>query len=133
MASAGLALLVVCTGCFMLFTFTLAAQGEMEATVLGSDWRVWQLQERGTSGIGISQTSTRATTSSEPCRETRIWLIIWRPALKIESIVDRENCAARSPVLPPRSAADTGKSRREARAAAGVLAGRPAHDREIFA
>jgi hypothetical protein len=94
LALVALAVAVVCTGCFMLLAFALAAEGELEATALGSDWRMWALYEKGTNGFGVSQTHTQPSRSGEVCRETRIWLITWRPSLKIEPIVDRENCEA---------------------------------------
>jgi hypothetical protein len=95
-----LAVLVVCSGCFMFFAFALTARGELEASVLGSDWRVWQLQQKGTNGVGVSQTIARAATSGQPCRETRVWLITWRPALNVESIVDAADCEGRRRTAP---------------------------------
>jgi len=94
LAPALLAAVVVCSGCFMIFAFGLTARGELETTVLGSDWRAWQLIERGTNGVGLSQSSPFTSESGQACRATRIWLIIWRPALKIEH-VDDVSCEAR--------------------------------------
>ncbi len=69
----------------MLFAFALAARGELEAPILGSDWRVWQLQQKGTNGVGISQSSAFASQSGQHCRYVRVWLISWRPSLQVET------------------------------------------------
>ncbi|HKZ85966.1 MAG TPA: hypothetical protein VJ793_20215 [Anaerolineae bacterium] len=92
-ASIGLASLVVCSGCLMLLAFALTARTELEAPALGSDWRVWQLQERGRNGIGVSQTHAFALPSGAICRYTRTWLISWQPALLIESFA-YEDCGS---------------------------------------
>ncbi|HET7088735.1 MAG TPA: hypothetical protein VFL17_08810 [Anaerolineae bacterium] len=92
-APIGLASLVVCSGCLMLLTFALTARTELEAQALGSDWRVWQLQERGRNGIGVSQTHAFAPPSGAICQYTRTWLISWRPALLIESFA-YEDCGS---------------------------------------
>ena len=99
-APVGLALVVVCSGCFMLFAFAITARGELAASALGSDWRVWQLQEKNTNGLGISQTSGLASQTAGPasnagqtCRRTRVWLITWRPRLQVETSV-YDDCGA---------------------------------------
>jgi hypothetical protein len=105
-APLALALLVVCTGCFMMFAFALSAQGELEVSLLGSDWRVWQLIERGTNGVGLSQTHATASEPGRACQATTIWLITWRPRVNIERIEDVSCDALRlnPPVArPPRS------------------------------
>lgn len=94
-----LAVVVVCAGCFMLFAFGLTARGELEATALGSDWRAWRLIEQDTNGVGLSQSSLFTSESGEACRATAIWLIMWRPALKIEHI-DDVSCEARVAPAP---------------------------------
>ena len=88
LAPVALAAIVVCSGCFMLFAFALTARGELEAAVLGSDWRVWQLQAKGTHGIGVSQTRAYTSDSGRACRATTNWLITWRPLAHIEMIDD---------------------------------------------
>ena len=95
LAPIALALLVVCSGCFMLFAFALTARTELDVSLLGSDWRVWQLQETGTNGIGVSQ----ASPFSEPgrdCHYLRVWLIAWRPRLSIEHRAYNECDASRA-------------------------------------
>jgi hypothetical protein len=69
----------------MLLAFALTARTELEAPALGSYWRVWQLQERGRNGIGVSQTHAMTSPPGAICRYTRTWLISWRPALLLES------------------------------------------------
>jgi len=86
-ASCGLAMIVVCTGCFMLFAFALAARGELETAALGSDWRVWQLQDKNTNGIGVSQSSAFTSSMGQTCHATRVWLITWKPQAQIETRV----------------------------------------------
>ena len=92
-APVGLALVVVCSGCFMLFAFAITARGELTASALGSDWRVWQLQEKSTNGLGVSQTSGLASDAGHACRRTRVWLITWRPRLQVETSV-YDDCGA---------------------------------------
>jgi len=77
----------------MLFAFALTARGELEASAFGSDWRVWQLQAKGTNGIGLSQTSAYTSDSGRACRARTNWLITWRPAVQIEKI-DEISCEA---------------------------------------
>jgi hypothetical protein len=88
-----LAALVVCSGCVMLTAFALTARGEIDVSLLGSDWRVWQLQERGRSGIGLSQTHSFVSAVGQACRYTRAWLVSWQPKLEIESLA-YEDCGA---------------------------------------
>ena len=96
-----LAFVVVCCGCFMLFAFALTARSELQASVLGSDWRVWQLQGEGTNGIGVSQTGASTSGSGQACRTTRVWLITWRPRLQIEAkAYDECDTAHAVPVAP---------------------------------
>jgi hypothetical protein len=85
LAPAALAFIVLCSGCFMLFAFALTARGELDASILGSDWRVWQLQQKDTNGIGISQTHTFTAQSGRLCQHVRVWLISWRPSLQVEA------------------------------------------------
>ena len=70
----------------MLLAFALTARGEIETAALGSNWRIWQLLEKGTNGIGIEQTSAFTSEAGQTCRRTRVWLITWRPTLRIEPI-----------------------------------------------
>lgn len=86
LAPIGLAVIVVCSGCFMLFALALTAQGELEVSALGSDWRIWQLQAEGTNGIGIAQTRAYTSDSGQACRATTNWLMTWRPTAQIEKI-----------------------------------------------
>ena len=86
-APVGLALVVVCSGCFMLFAFAITARGELTASALGSDWRVWQLQQKNTNGLGVSQTSGSAPDAGPACRRTRGWLITWRPTFQVETSI----------------------------------------------
>ncbi|HLF28114.1 MAG TPA: hypothetical protein VJG32_17425 [Anaerolineae bacterium] len=91
-APVALAAFVVCSGCFMLFALVLTARDELEAPALGSDWRIWQLRERGTNGIGVSQASAFTSATGQACRSMRVWLITWRPAVRIEMSA-YEDCA----------------------------------------
>ncbi len=93
LASIGLAVIVVCSGCFMLFALALTAQGELEVSALGSDWRVWPLQAKGTNGIGVAQTYAYTSDAGQACRATTNWLLTWRPALQVEKI-DEVSCEA---------------------------------------
>ena len=86
----------------MLFAFAITARGELAASALGSDWRVWQLQEKNTNGLGVSQTSAFASGAGQACRRTRVWLITWRPSVQIETSV-YDDCGA-SEVNPVRVA-----------------------------
>ena len=85
LALVALAVLVVCSGCFMLFAFALAARTELDVSLLGSDWRVWQLQAQGTNGIGISQAHGFTSDAGQSCRYVRVWLFTWRPAFRVEA------------------------------------------------
>ena len=101
-AALGLAVAVACAGCFMLFALALTARGELEASVLGADWRVWQLPDRDTHGIGLSHTVPYAGDTGQACRATTVWLITWEPRLQVERIEDASCAESSAPRLHAR-------------------------------
>ncbi len=55
-APIGLALLVVCVGCFFFFAIGLTARGELTTSVAGTDFRLWAISQRQQSGVGLQRT-----------------------------------------------------------------------------
>ena len=81
----------------MLFAFTLTSRGDMNVAFLGSEWRVWQLVQADTNGVGVSQTSAYTLPSGRVCQATTIWLIQWRPAVRVERVDDTTCASSRRP------------------------------------
>jgi hypothetical protein len=90
LASIGLALSVVCVGCFFFFAIGLTARGELTTSVAGTDFRLWAISQRQQSGVGLQRTySTQA--KGRACTRTDVTFFFWRPALSINNVTS-DNC-----------------------------------------
>jgi hypothetical protein len=89
-APIGLALLVVCMGCFFFFAIGLTARGELTASVAGTDFRLWAISERRQSGVGFQRTYP-IQRDGQTCTRADVTFFFWRPALSIENVTS-DNC-----------------------------------------
>ncbi len=89
-APIGLALLVVCMGCFFFFAIGLTARGELTTSVAGTDFRLWAISERRQSGVGL-QRMYPVQKDGQACTRADVTFFFWRPALSIDSVTS-DNC-----------------------------------------
>src|SRR5512139_4081138 len=85
LASLLLALLVVCSGCGFFFTVGLVARGELTASVLGTDLRLWRIAEKRETGLGFDRAfDTRSADRS--CTRHYTTILLWKPGLSIDNL-----------------------------------------------
>ncbi len=89
-APIGLALLVVCMGCFFFFAIGLTARGELTTSVAGTDFRVWPITDRRQSGVGVQRTYP-IQKDGQTCMRADVTFFFWRPALSLENVTS-DNC-----------------------------------------
>ena len=89
-APIGLALLVVCMGCFFFFAIGLTARGELTASVAGTDFRLWAISDRRQSGVGLQRTYP-IQRDGQSCTRVDVTFFFWRPALSIDNVTS-DNC-----------------------------------------
>jgi len=89
-APIGLALLVVCMGCFFFFAIGLTARGELTTSIAGTDFRLWTISERRQSGVALQRTYP-VQRDSQTCTRADVTFFFWRPALSIENVTS-DNC-----------------------------------------
>ena len=81
----GLALLVVCAGCSFFLAAGLVARGELTTTVLGTDFRLWSINEKAQTGLGL-QRSYAMQQGGQACHHFDVTFLIWRPRLSLDSV-----------------------------------------------
>ena len=84
-ASVLLALLVVCSGCGFFFTVGLMSRGELTASVLGADLRLWRINERREVGLGFDR-AFEIRQEDQTCTQHYTILLLWKPALTIDNL-----------------------------------------------
>jgi hypothetical protein len=89
-APIGLALLVVCMGCFFFFAIGLTARGELTTSVAGTDFRLWSINVRPQTGVGLQRTYP-IQRDGQTCTRVDATFFFWRPALSIENVTS-DNC-----------------------------------------
>jgi hypothetical protein len=90
LASIGLALSVVCLGCFFFFAIGLTARGELTTSVVGTDFRLWAISRPQQSGLGLQRTYA-VRVDERACTRTDVTFFFWRPALSIDHVTS-DNC-----------------------------------------
>jgi hypothetical protein len=90
LAAIGLAVMVVCMACGTFFGIGLIIQGELTASLLGADWRVWTISSRAQSGLGL-QRSYAVVSEGAACTHFEVTFLLWKPAIAIEN-VGYDNC-----------------------------------------
>lgn len=80
----GLALLVVCVGCFSCLAIGLVSQGELTTTALGTDFRLWSIDDQSGTGVALQRSyGTRQT--AKPCTHYDVTFLLWKPSLSIDN------------------------------------------------
>lgn len=85
LASLLLALLVVCSGCGFFFTVGLMSRGELTASVLGADVRLWRIAGKNEVGLGFDR-AVEIRKDDRSCMQHHTLLLLWKPALTVDSL-----------------------------------------------
>ncbi len=90
LASIGLAVFVVCIGCFFFFAIGLTARGELTTSLAGTDFRLWTITDRRQVGVGLQRTYP-VQQAGQSCTRADVTFFFWRPALSLENVTS-DNC-----------------------------------------
>ena len=90
LAPIGLAMLVVCVGCFMCLTVGLVARGELTTSALGTDVRLWSVNEPNQTGVGLQRSYT-VQNHGQTCVHFDVTFLLWKPKLSIDNLA-YDNC-----------------------------------------
>jgi hypothetical protein len=85
LASLLLALIVVCGGCGFFFTVGLMSRGELTASVLGADLRLWRVTEKREVGLGFDR-AFEFRRDVRSCTRHDTLILLWRPELAIDNL-----------------------------------------------
>ena len=85
LAAVGLAVMVTCMACGTFFGIGLIARGELTASVLGADVRVWAISSRAQSGLGL-QRSYAVVREGAACTHFEVAFLLWRPTIAIDNV-----------------------------------------------
>jgi len=80
-----LALLVVCSGCGFFSTVGLMSRGELTASVLGADLRLWRITEKREVGLGFDR-AFEIRRDDRSCTQHYTTILLWKPALAIDNL-----------------------------------------------
>ncbi len=84
-ASLLLALLVMCSGCGFFFTVGLMSRGELTASVLGTNVRLWRIVGKSGTGVGLDR-AFEIHQADRACMQHYTMLVLWRPSLSIDNL-----------------------------------------------
>ena len=79
-----LAMIVVCLGCFCFLSIGLVARGELTASALGTDFRLWAINDRAQTGVAL-QRSYGVQQNNRACVHFDVTFLLWKPSLSIDS------------------------------------------------
>ena len=85
LASLLLALLVVCSGCGFFFSVGLMSRGELTTSVLGTDLRLWRINEKREIGLGFDR-AFEIRRDDRSCTQHYTTVLLWRPSLSIDNL-----------------------------------------------
>ena len=85
LASLFLASIVVCSGCSFFFTVGLMSRGELTASVLGTDVRLWRIVEKNEVGLGFDRVF-EIRQGDQACMQHYTLILLWKPALAIDNL-----------------------------------------------
>jgi hypothetical protein len=85
LASLLLALLVVCSGCGFFFTVGLMSRGELTASVLGTDLRLWRIAAKREVGLGFDR-AFEIREADRSCTQHYTTIVLWQPAFSIDNL-----------------------------------------------
>jgi hypothetical protein len=84
LASLLLALIVVCSGCGFFFTVGLMSRGELTASVLGADIRVWRIVAKREVGLGFDRVF-EIRRDDRTCTQHYTTILLWRHSLSVDN------------------------------------------------
>jgi len=84
-ASLLLAILVACSGCGFFFTVGLVARGELTANVLGTELRLWAINTRRETGLGLDR-AFEIRKVDQSCLQHTTTIVLWKPGLAVDSV-----------------------------------------------
>jgi hypothetical protein len=79
-----LAIMLVCFGCFFFVAVGLVARGELTTSALGTDFRLWSINDRTQTGVGF-QRSFGVRQNDKPCTHFDITFLLWKPGLTMDN------------------------------------------------
>ena len=85
LASLFLASIVVCSGCGFFFTIGLMSRGELTASVLGAELRLWRIVEKHEVGLGFDR-AFEIRQEDQSCMQHYTAILLWKPALTIDNL-----------------------------------------------
>jgi len=80
-----LAMVVACSGCSFFLTVGLVARGEITARVLNADVRLWTINAKRQTGLGIDR-AFEIRTTDQACSQHYTTIVLWKPALAIDNV-----------------------------------------------
>jgi len=81
-----LAILVACSGCGFFFTVGLVARGELTANVLGAELRLWAINTKRETGLGLDR-AFEIRRADQACQQHTTTIVLWKPGLAIDSVI----------------------------------------------
>ena len=84
-ASLLLALFVVCSGCGFFFTVGLMSRGELTASVLGADMRLWRIAGQRETGLGFDR-AFEFREADRSCTQHYTTILLWKPGLTVDNL-----------------------------------------------
>ncbi len=79
-----LAVSVVCCGCGFFITTGLVARGELTASALGTDFRLWTITSQQQTGVGF-QRSYGVQRDGRACTHFDVTFVLWKPGWAIDN------------------------------------------------
>jgi hypothetical protein len=84
LAPIALGMMVVCLGCFCFFSIGLVSRGELTASALGTDFRLWTINDRAQTGVAL-QRSYGVQQADRACKHFDVTFLLWKPSLSVDS------------------------------------------------
>jgi hypothetical protein len=84
-ASLLLALLVACSGCSFFLTVGLVARGELTAKVLNTDMRLWAINTKRETGLGLDR-AFEIQRADRSCAQHYTTIVLWKPGLALDNL-----------------------------------------------
>ncbi len=75
---------VVCVGCFFFLVIGLVSRGELTASAVGTDFRLWSINDRTQTGVAL-QRSYGVQQADKACTHFEVTFLLWKPSLSIDN------------------------------------------------
>jgi hypothetical protein len=77
-------MMVVCVGCFFFLAIGLVSRGELATSALGTDLRLWSINDRTQAGVALQRSYT-VQQADKQCEHFDVTFLIWKPNLSIDN------------------------------------------------